>query len=89
MTYSMKSLPLSVCSTQSALVDNLRKKCPLITLQLYINHGILYPILLQHTLHYDSGTVSEFQTYTFLLTLFSTPVHVMCLLTLAYLFCHF
>lgn len=86
MTYSMKSLPLSVCSTQSALVDNLRKKCPLITLPLYINHGILYPILLQHTLHYDS---SEFQTYTFLLTLFSTPVHVMCLLTLAYLFCHF
>lgn len=85
MTYSMKSLPLSVCSTQSALVDNLRKKCPLITLPLYINHGILYPILLQHTLH----TVSEFQTYTFLLTLFSTPVHVMCLLTLAYLFCHF
>lgn len=44
--------------TQSALVDNLRKKCPLITLPLYINHGILYPILLQHTLHYDSGTVS-------------------------------
>lgn len=85
MTYSMKSLPLSVCSTQSALVDNLRKKCPLITLPLYINHGIL----LQHTLHYDSGTVSEFQTYTFLLTLFSTPVHIMCLLTLAYLFCHF
>lgn len=51
MTYSMKSLPLSVCSTQSALVDNWRKKCPLITLPLYINHGILYPILLQHTLH--------------------------------------
>lgn len=51
MTYSMKSLPLSVCSTQSALVDNLRKKCPLITLPLNINHGILYPILLQHTLH--------------------------------------
>lgn len=32
---------------------------------------------------------SEFQTYTFLLTLFSTPVYVMNSLTLTSLFCHF
>lgn len=87
MTYSMKSLPLSVCSTQSALVDNLRKKCPLITV--YQSWNFISHIATTYITHYDSGTVSEFQTYTFLLTLFSTPVHVMCLLTLAYLFCHF
>lgn len=34
MTNSMKTLSLSVCSTQSALIDILRNKCPLITLSL-------------------------------------------------------
>lgn len=55
----------------------------------YQSWNFISHIATTYITHYDSGTASEFQTYTFLLTLFSTPVHIMCLLTLAYLFCHF
>lgn len=42
MTNSMKTLSLSVCFTPSALIDNLRKKCPLITTSLCIMEFISY-----------------------------------------------
>lgn len=63
MTSSIKSLFLSVYSTQPALIDNL-KKINFLSLHLILKNQS-WNCISQFTMKYHSGTMSEFQTYTF------------------------